>query len=472
MAETRNLVAVDLGAESGRLALCSWDGSRGTLREIHRFPNRPHQQDGHLVWDLEYIWKEILTGLRIAAAATSGGIDSVAVDGWGVDYVCLDRDGNRIGHAYCYRDPRNILAMERAFTILPRKRIYEITGIQFMPLNTLYQILAHKSEFPAEWDRTAIWLNLHEYFQYRLSAVATDEYTNASTTQMLDVFARTWSRELATAFDLDLEKFPPIAQPGTVLGNLRPEIAREVGLNNTQIIAPACHDTACAVAGIPFPHDRLAFISSGTWSLVGTVLNNPVVSAQALEHNFTNEGGVGKTIRFLRNVIGMWLLQECLREWNAQGLSLTAAQLAQDCTGIPPEGPYFPIEEKEFLAPGNMVARINAALERQGFAPETQPVGVAAAIFRSLARSYAEVIKDLCQTTGKTFDRVCIVGGGVRNQTLNTLTGQLTGLEVVKGSSESSAIGNVALQIAAVENTRSLEQIQAISARLTFQVAS
>ena len=272
-----SIVATDLGAESGRVVLCRWTGEEGILEEVHRFPNGARQEAGHLVWDLDRLWQEVLKGLRLTVSKAGGRIASVGVDGWGVDYVLLDRTGNRIGRAYCYRDARNLPQMERAFTLLPQKRMYEITGIQFLPFNTVFQLMAHAAEFPSEWDRAAKWLTLPEYFLFRLSGVAMAEYTEASTTQLLDVYKRSWSEELTRALGLNLEKFPPIAPPGTPLGKMRKELATDLGLSNVQVIAPACHDTGAAVAGIPFPHDKLAFISSGTWSLVGTVLLNPVV---------------------------------------------------------------------------------------------------------------------------------------------------------------------------------------------------
>jgi len=465
----RNILAVDLGAESGRVVLCRWTGAEGRLEEIHRFPNGPHTEGGHLVWDPDRLWQEIVRGLGEGAARTGGRIDSVGVDGWGVDYVLLDRAGDRVGRTYCYRDARNLPAMERAFTRLPKKRIYEITGIQFLPFNTLFQLLAHREEFPEEWERASVWLTLHDYFQFRLSGVAVAEYTNASTTQLLEVFSRAWSKELAAAFDLSLEKFARLVQPGTVLGELRRELAQEIGLSGTKVIAPPCHDTGSAVAGIPFPHDELAFISSGTWSLVGTVLPQPIVSDEACARNFTNEGGVGGTIRFLSNVIGLWLLQECLREWNAQGESLTAAQLADRCAKMPYEGPFFIGEEMRFLAPGNMPARINEALQEQGFGEEKRPEELAGIIFRSLARRYAEVLHAAGRISGKKIRRVCIAGGGVKNQTLNRLTGEASGLEVVRGPSEATAAGNAAVQIAALEKAScSAQQVQEIATRLRF----
>jgi rhamnulokinase len=468
MKTARNVVAVDLGAESGRLVLCRWDGSAGTLEEIHRFRNGPQAVENHLVWDLDRLWEEIQKGLLLAAARAHGHVDSVGVDGWGVDYVLLDAGGNRLGHAYCYRDARNLPAMERAFARVSKEKIYEITGIQFMPFNTLFQLLAHVEEFPGEWERAALWLTLPEYFQYRLTGMAAAEYTEASTTQMLDVRARSWSKELTGAFGLSLEKFPNIVDAGTVLGKMRGEVGPAVGMANAVVIAPACHDTGSAVAGIPYPHEGLAFISSGTWSLVGTVLPEPVVSAQGHAQNFTNEGGVAGSIRFLQNVIGLWLMQECLREWNGQGLKLNAAELAAQCAETPPEGPYFSADGNTYLAPGNMVERINAGLAAAGFPDERRPPELAGIIFRSLARRYAAVLGDLLEITGKPIQRIAIVGGGVKNQALNRLTELVTGIEVVRGPSESTAAGNAAVQIAALENSVSLDQVQAISARLKF----
>ncbi|MGA3328070.1 MAG: rhamnulokinase family protein [Terriglobia bacterium] len=464
----RNLVAVDLGAESGRLVLGRWNGSEGTLEEIHRFPNGPQQIGNHLVWDVERLWEEILRGLLKAATKTEGHIDSVGVDGWGVDYTLLDAESNRIGHAYCYRDARNVPAMEKAFSKISQKRMYEITGIQFLPFNTVYQLTAHVAEFPEEWERAACWLTLPEYFQYRLAGVAAAEYTEASTTQLLDVRTKSWSEELASALGLNLEKFPPIVQAGAVLGRLRSGVSQEVGLATTQVIAPACHDTGSAVAGIPFPHEGMAFISSGTWSLVGTVLLGPVVKGGGQGRTFTNEGGVAGSIRFLQNVIGLWLLQECLREWNGQGSRLTAADLAAQCLETPPEGPYFHADETTYLAPGNMVERINAGLRGAGFPEEKRPPELAAIIFRSLARRYAEVVGELGTLSGKSIKRICIVGGGVKNEALNRLTELVAGIEVVRGPSESTAAGNIAVQIAALEKAVTLDQIQAISAKLKF----
>jgi len=461
----RNVVAIDLGASSGRVVLVRWDGSAGRVDEIHRFANAPFARDGHLFWDLDVLWTHIVRGLEIAARRTGGAIDSIGVDGWAVDYALLDAAGERIAPAFCYRDARNAPAMERALSTMSRERLYSITGIQFVPFNTLYQLLAHRDGRPAEWARARTWLNLPEYFLFRLSGVRTAEYTNATHTQMIDCRTRTWSSEVLSAFGLARDTFAPLAEPGTVLGALRDDVAQTTGVRGARIIAPACHDTASAVAGLPFAPDRLAFISSGTWSLVGTLVDAPVVTEAARAANFTNEGGVGGTIRFLKNVIGLWLLQQCEEEWRAAG-GRTAAALADDAAVAPTDGPSFDADTDRFLAPGNMVARINAALAERGHAPLEDPASMVAAIFRSLAHRYAAVIEELKTLTGKRIEAIGIAGGGVKHRVLTRMTGELTGLPVLEGPAESAAIGNAAMQIAALEGSRSADDLRMLVRQL------
>lgn len=469
MKDTQNIVAIDLGNSSGRVVLGEWNGESGTVREIYRFPNAYDEQRGHVIWDTERIWGELVKGLRAAAAETRGRIASIGLDAWGAEYILIGQDGERIGEAFCLRDPRNLPAMERAFTILPRRRIYEITGIQVMPLNTLYGLIAHMEESPQEWERAWLWLGTPEYYLFRMTGVPFAEWSNARNSQMMDAQTKTWSPEICDVFSLSLEKFAPIVPTGTILGKLRPALANELGLPNTRVVAPACHDTGSAVAGIPIPHDKLAFISSGTWSLVGTVVREPLVTERTYELNLTNEGGAGGTIRFLRNVIGLWVIQELLREWKDQGIAVTDAGLAEQCMNTSMEGPYVDLsDERQFLAPGNMASRVNAELRARGFPEETRPKELAAIVFRSLARRYREVIEGIRGTTGKPINRICIVGGGVKNEALNRLTELSTSLTVVRGPSESTLLGNVAVQVGALENTRSLEDVQAVAARLTF----
>jgi rhamnulokinase len=470
MSIARNIIAIDLGNSSGRLALCEWDGYQGSMHDVYQFPNAPVTIDGHVVWDSERIWGEILKGLQIASAATHGEIASLGLDSWGAEYVLIDHAGDRVGHAYCLRDPRNVAAMHRAFEIVSARKIYDITGIQVMPINALYGLLAHISDLPEEWERTWLWLGTPEYYLFRMTGVPVAEYTNAPNSQMVDAGSKSWSKELCSAFGLSLDKFPAIVPPGTTLGLLRPELGNDLGLKKTKVIAPACHDTASAVAAIPYPHGRLAFVSSGTWSLVGTVLRGPLISDLGFQLNITNEGGVGDTIRFLRNVIGMWMIQELLKEWNSSGLRISAEQLVEACRGALLEGAWVDLkDEKTFLAPGNMAARINAELDMRGFPRVTEPHELASVAFRSLGRRYAEIIDGIQRCTSKPLDRLCIVGGGVKNEVLNRLAQEATGLELLKGSSEATIIGNAAVQIAALENTRSLEDIQSIASRLKFE---
>ena len=251
MQGARNILAIDLGNSSGRVVLGQWNGDRGILRQIYRFPNEPNEEAGHVVWDIERIWQEILKGLRVAASELGGRVESIGLDCWGAEYVLVNQAGERLGPAYTLRDPRQVRAMERAFSIFSRKRIYEITGIQLLPINALYGLLAHRQESPHEWEKAAVWLGTPEYFLFRMTGVAVAEYTNAPNSQLVDAANKSWSREICAVFGLALDKFPPIVPPGTVLGNLRAEVAREVGLSNVKIIAPACHDTASAVAAVP-----------------------------------------------------------------------------------------------------------------------------------------------------------------------------------------------------------------------------
>jgi len=360
--------------------------------------------------------------------------------------------------------------VHRAFEIVPARKIYDITGIQVMPINALYGLLAHINELPEEWERTWLWLGTPEYYLFRMTGVPVAEYTNAPNSRIVDAGSKSWSKELCSAFGLDLDRFPPIVPPGTTLGLFRRELANDPGSKTTKVIAPACHDTASAVAAIPYPHNRLAFVSSGTWSLVGKVLQQPLISELGFELNITNEGGVGGTIRFLRKVIGMWMLQELLREWNAGGLRIAQGQLIQDRRSTPLEGSWVDLrDEKTFLAPGNMAARINAGLTQQGFPPVTEPHELASVVFRSLARRYAEVIDGVRRCAGELLERLCIVGGGVRNEVLNRLAQETTGLKLLKGSSEAAVIGKAAVQIAALENTQRVEDIQSIASRLRFE---
>ena len=376
-------LAFDFGAESGRAVLAHLQSGILTTEEVHRFRNEPVEYSGSLHWDAPRLWFEVRKALTLVEQMELAGI---GVDAWGVDYALLGERGELLQNPYHYRDRRTEGVMDDVFRKVAKDQIYRATGIQFMPINTLYQLYAAQRDTPTIIAAAKTWLTIPDLFNYWLTGNVVCEFTNATTTQLVDPVKRTWAIDLMQKVGLSSSLPAPIVEPGSILGTILPSLVQNSSLARTPVIAPACHDTGSAVAGIPFPHDQLAFVSSGTWSLVGTVLPKPAVSDQALQLNFTNEGGVGNTIRFLKNVIGLWLLQQCIGEWKCQGYETSAARLAEECGEISAEGPYFNVDSETFLAPGKMVGRINGALIKEGFNEEQRPVELAAIIFRSLAR--------------------------------------------------------------------------------------
>jgi len=460
-------IAIDLGAESCRVSLGEWDGTRAEVRLVHRFANGAVERGGHLYWDLDRLWQGAEQGLRLSAELATSGIDSIGVDGWAVDYVRLDAAGKVLDQPFCYRDRRTESVMEEVWARMGagasqqgpergKERLYQLTGIQFLRFNTLYQLYADRRD---RLEPGARWLNIPEYLLYRLGGAepgaAVAEYTNATHTQLVDVRSRNWSDEIFERAGLDRSAAPSMVRPGTKLGALKGVLASLPAYRATQLIAPACHDTGSAVAGIPDSGSDWAFISSGTWSLVGAVLDEPCTTPAALRENFTNEGGVGGRIRFLKNVNGMWLLQECMREWTKQRPDLTLSDLLTECEQRPRPQSILPVDAPDLLLPGNMPARINRELESAGY----RPIGGAAenagemanVIFFSLAARYAQVLRALGEVTGRRFRRLYVVGGGSQNVYLNRLIQEHTGIELLRGPAESSTIGNLAIQFAALE---------------------
>jgi rhamnulokinase len=452
-------VAIDLGAASCRVSLGEWDGAAARIHFLHRYPNGPVEREGRLRWQLEELCRGAQTGLRKAAELVSGdgAIHSIGVDGWAVDYVRLEKSGKPIGDPFCYRDARTESAMPEVWARLSRERIYELTGIQFLRFNTLYQLYADQRDGVKPG---AQWLNIPEYLMHWLcgqeAATAVAEYTNSTHTQLVNARTRNWCDEIFQRVGLDRSAAARIVPAGTRLGPLRGELASLPAYHGTMVTAPACHDTGSAVAGIAATGKDWAFISSGTWSLVGAVLDEPCTTAAALRENFTNEGGVGGTYRFLKNVNGMWLLEECLREWQASGHGWSLPKLIAECERMPLPASVFNVDAPELILPGNMPAKISLELVKAGEKPiptdaEHAPE-MANAIFASLATRYAEVLRALQQVTGRKFRRLYIVGGGSQNQYLNRLIAQCTALEVVRGPVESSTVGNLAVQFASLES--------------------
>jgi len=446
------LVAIDLGAQSCRVSLLRRRDATPEIQVIHRFPNAPVATENGLRWDIRRILDGVMSGLRACADAAPQGIASIGIDGWGVDYVRLNRQGKPIGDPYCYRDERTTDAMKVAFQHISPERLYALTGIQILGLNTIFQLYADQQ---AGIDAGARWLNLPEYVCHVLGGRAVSEYTNATHTQLVTVGKHEWCDEIFAATGLARSAAPEIVLPGTVAGRVRGELSQIPQFSDTKLIVPACHDTASAIAAIPASGNDWAFISSGTWSLVGTVLASPCVSESAREMNFTNLGGVGGTICFLKNVNGMWLLRQCMDEWEREGYAWKLEELIRRCEQLPAPSMLIDVDEASLMHPGNMVAKINAQLKVVSVPQiEVNDEGITAmanVIFHSLAKRYADVLACVGRITGKKLRRLFVVGGGSKNGLLNRLTAACTGLEVIPGSSECTTIGNFAIQIAALD---------------------
>lgn len=445
------LVAVDLGGESCRVSLLRWVQGNPSLQLIHRFPNGPFADGRHLYWDIGRIYEGVERGIRLCAEAAREGIAAIGIDGWGVDYVRMKPVGEPLNNPFCYRDERTVAAEEQVHEIIPREKLYNLTGIQFLRINTLYQLYADRAD---GIDESLPWLHVPEYITHRLGGEAVSEYTNATHSALVDLKFHDWCPEIFAALGLDINATHRIVPPGAVVGKIKPSLATLSELRDAQLIVPACHDTASAIAGIPADGDDWAFISSGTWSLIGTLLDSPCATKEAREKNFTNLGGAGNKICFLRNVNGMWLLAQCLQQWRAQGYEMALDDLIQSCAGLPAPKYLLDVDDPELLLPGNLPAVINARRSRAGREPLSNSregiVRMANLVIHSLAARYAQVLRDMAEITGKRIRRLHIVGGGVRNDLLNRLTGELTGYEIVIGTPESSTLGNFAIQLASL----------------------
>ena len=453
--DQRASIAVDLGAESCRVSLLRWSGDRPSIQLVHRFANNPRELDGGLRWDLKCIVNGVEDGLRKCADIAPEGIRSIAVDGWAVDYVRLDAAGRPLADPFCYRDPRNAEAERSAHCRISQQRMRELTGIQILSLNTVYQLHADQLAGTPQGQQ---WLNLPEYLLAHWGGAHVAEYTNATHTQLVELYSKQWCRETFAALGLDLAAAPRIVPPGTELGKLSGPLSQLPAFADTTLIAPACHDTASAIAGIPATGTDWAYISSGTWSLVGTLIEQPRNNAAAQADNFTNLGAVGDRICFHKNVNGMWLIRQCLDEWRLHGRDWNIADLCAEAEKAAcPEG-LIDVDDPDLLLPERMPQRINAQRARRGLSSiDESPAGapaIASLIFHSLAERYAQVLNRVAFLTGKRLKRLFIVGGANQNTFLNRLTQEATGLEVFRGSPESSTIGNFAVQLAALEGNR------------------
>lgn len=448
MAKTSDYLALDFGAESGRGLLGKFDGERLVLEEVHRFPNGPVRMLDTLHWDLPRLFEEAKVALRKAAVANPG-LDGVGVDTWGVDFGLVGKGDTLLGNPVHYRDARTDGMLEAAFRRVPRERIYEITGLQFMPFNTAYQLLAMRLAESPLLDTAETLLMMPDLFAWLLTGRRAGERTDASTSQLLDPRSGAWSDELCQGFNLPRRILPELIEPGTEIGPLRKSLTEELGIPSVTVLAPATHDTASAVAAVPTvrppgvvdvvgPPDW-CYLSSGTWSLLGVEVQHPVITAETLRANFTNEGGVAGTTRLLKNIMGLWLVQECRRTWARNGRDFSYEELLSLAEAARPFGALVDPDDPSFLAPGDMPSRLAAYCTKTGQTPPENEGAFARCALESLALKYRWTIERIEKILGTSIRTIHIVGGGSRNTLLCQFTADACGRMVLAGPVEATA---------------------------------
>jgi rhamnulokinase len=454
-----HFLAFDLGAESGRATSGRLRSGVLDLAEVCRFPNEPLREQGSLHWDVRRLWRDMQGALE-RLETDAGGLDSIGVDAWGCDYGLFGEGGELLGNPYHYRDTRTDGIMDAVCARVGRAHIYDVTGIQFLSFNTLYQLTAAARETPCLLETAAGFGTIPDILNYWLTGVLRAEYTSATTTQMVDARARTWAQAMLAELQIPARILPALVEPGTVLGGLTGTAAPR--LHGTPVVAPACHDTGSAVAAVPASGGR-AFLSSGTWSLLGIEVPAPIITPRALEANFTNEGGVCGTTRLLKNIAGLWLLQSCRREWARDGHAFEYAELMAAATDDRHAfRSLFDPDDPAFLHPPEMTRAIAASCRRTGQPAPDGPASFTRAILESLAFKYRLVLDTLEELTGTRIAEVQIVGGGSRNRLLNQFTADATGRAVLAGPVEATALGNIAMQMLATGTVGSLAEARRI----------
>lgn len=468
MPATKKLLAFDLGAESGRGVLGHFDGDRIRLEVVHRFANGPVRTLDTLHWDVLHLYREMLTTLR--RCAEQGGIDSLGVDTWGVDFALLGREGTLLGNPRHYRDPHTEGAMEAAFARVPRGEIFRRTGLQFMRFNTLFQLLALQRDRSPLLDVAEQLLFIPDLFHYFFTGIKVNEFTDASTSQFYDPTSKGWAFDLVRAFGLPERILGTIIQPGTSLGPVRTSVATETGINTAPVIAPASHDTGSAVSAVPAHGENWAFISSGTWSLMGAELPGPLIDERVERYNFTNEGGVNATIRFLKNIMGLWLVQECRRAWERHGRLFSYEELARLAEAAPAFVSLVNPDHESFILPASMPTALADFCKRSRQPSPVETGAVIRCALESLALRYRWVLDRLEELLGRRLDVIHVVGGGSQNALLCQLTADACNRPVLAGPVEATAIGNVLVQAIGLGILGSLAQAREV-VRRSFEVS-
>jgi rhamnulokinase len=472
MAE-RKFLAFDLGAESGRAMVGTLAHGRIALEERHRFANPNGRINGHHHWNILAQWEELKTGLRKAAASIgSRPFAGIGVDTWGVDYGLLDRNGELLGNPYMYRDPRTDGMMERMFARVPKEEIFKATGIQFMQLNTLVQLFAAAEARSGVLAAAETMLFIPDLFHFLFTGVKKVEFSITTTSQMYDPVRKDWARSVVERLGIPTKMLGEIVPAGTMLGNVRADVAEECGVGSMleiPVIAPASHDTASAVAAVPAESEDWCYISSGTWSLMGVELPSPVINDKTLKYNYTNEGGVGGSIRLLKNIMGMWPIQECRRHWQKEGREHSYAELQQMARAAKPFVALVNLDHPPILKPGDMPAKVEQYCRLSKQTVPDGPGEVVRSLLESLALMYRRTLEGLEDILGRKIKVIHIVGGGCQNELLNQMTADACGRAVLCGPVEATAAGNVLTQAIATGDVKDLDQIRSII-RSSFEV--
>jgi rhamnulokinase len=458
------LAAVDLGAQSGRVAVGRFDGEQLSVTEVHRFSNAPVRMRGTLHWDILRLYGDVLDGLR-AAAREAGRVDSVAVDSWGVDFGLVDRQGRLVQNPVHYRDARRARAMDAVLERVPARELYERTGIQLMPINTVFELGAMAAEGDPALAAAETLLLIPDLVHYWLCGARTSELTNATTTQCFDPRSGGWASDLLERLDIPAGLLPEVVQPGTPLAALDREVADDTRVGGAVVVAAATHDTASAVAAVPFRTRGAAFVSAGTWSLVGVEIREPAIADVSFAANLTNEGGVEGTFRLLRNVTGLWLVHECRRVWALEGHEYSFDQLVALAKEAPPLRSFVEPNDPAFAEPGDMPARIRAFCAHTGQPEPVEPGAVVRCILESLALKHAQTVELLASVTGVASSEIHVVGGGARNELLCRWTADAAGLPILAGPEEATLYGNLLVQAMSLGEIASLAEAREVVAR-------
>ena len=463
------MLAIDLGASSGRGIVGTFDGEKITLEENHRFPNEPVMVAGQYTWDIVRILHEIKTSIRKCATGEDRDIDSIGIDTWGVDFGFLDKRGHLLANPVHYRDLRTVGIPAYSEAFVSADEVYDITGIQVLELNSLYQLLAVQKNSPELFDIATDMLFVPDLLNYFLTGYKQTEYTIASTSQLLDAKKRDWSDELIKRFGLPNKLFSKIVPPGTVCGNFLPSLSEEFGGINPKVISVAAHDTGSAVLAVPAKNEKFIWISSGTWSIMGTETKDPVISEKSKEYNFTNEGGYGDTIRFSKNITGLWVEQESKRQWEREGEKISFAELATMAAEAEPLRCFIDPDDQRFATPGNIPKRIADYCRETGqFVPQTKGE-IVRCILESLAMRYRYTVECIDEMCGERIPAINIVGGGTKEEQLSQFAATACGRPVYAGPVEATAIGNIAAQAIALGAIKDIWEAREIIAN-SFEI--